>query len=180
MSTKRSCVTGRSECLECKLRTGRLKPWSDGVATTVKCKRGRKDGAHTIENAVIHSTKSDVERFMRELKAVCEEWGVEIDTKPRASLSLRTWSSYTEQGLREKFPGCQVRMAGDYRIYMSASDKNLPLFEYLLQQGHPFVIETDWKQSNADFWEPVSVGRSLARWKSRLQVSSRIKMKKIL
>ena len=110
---------------------------SDGVLTKVKCKR-TADGTHTRENAVIHSTQNDAEKFMREMKDVCEEWGVQIDTKPRASLSVRTWSSYTKQSLHEKFPECQVRVAGDNLIYMTASNKDLPLFEYLLQEGHPF------------------------------------------
>ena len=161
------CITGRTECLDCELKTGRVKPFTDGVATTLKCKRGQ-DGTHTIENAVIHSTKRDLQMFMSELRNVCDEWDVNLDTKPRASLNLGTWSSYTEQGLRDMFPGCEVRITGAYRIYMSTSDNNLPLFEYLLQQGHPFVIETDWKKSKADFWEPVSVGKKFGEMEAKV------------
>ena len=113
---------------------------------------------------------------MREMKDVCEEWGVQIDTKPRASLSVRTWSSYTKQSLREKFPGCQVRVAGDYLLYMSASNKNHPLFEYLLQEDNPFVIETEWTQSNADFWQPAAVGKKFGEME--VKVTSLIKDEK--
>lgn len=77
---------------------------------------------------------TDLEEYIGCARSIADDWQIEHNIH-RPILGVRFWPRITESGLKAKFPGSEIKVAEQRLVLMTPSEKNVPLFEYLLKEG---------------------------------------------
>ena len=97
---------------------------------------------------------------------IARDWNIEeVDRRP--ALGSRVWPRLSEERLKAKFPLSELRVADERLVLMTDSDNNVPLFEYLLTEGYPFVVECDMR--NRQFWHATRVGKCFGATEAKVR-----------